>query len=502
MTSTDKAQADILDGVAAIQRTLETLVRQHSNMDLRVSRMEKVLTHIYPNLEFKTEHDPGEGSKAEMEVSETGGDDMKPTGSGDESSVDDDVMKTGMGYSSTNPGYNMPDEEMEAIPGPVLPPGELSIPTNHTTGAGHLLNWPCINGMVQRVLERENLRFPAEFPIREEEQRGILRVYGRGEGRDPIPRDRDVRAEHGTTDFPDDIAHSDMSSPAPGDASGHIGGFSPVNISEYNNSSPRTPVLTPSGVPDFSEPKVWGYVKSFEENILNMHPIILPKDLRGMVQIFLNSIPKPAKPIAPAQVAKFVQPPPPPTAEPVGMKRKRSPAMDAPDTPQIQFRAGRPARTINNAVVLTVLALGKICLQRENVPDVVRDDGPSRSTYSKRNGYPSSPGHASSPEAFTPNYSSGMASPKDSERPNPGRRHSFQGSKGGYQPRRNYDTIPGLEYFAIATDIIGNQLGGNTMNHVYAGIFAGLFHGQLGRVVESHAYIAHACNVLMNILRP
>ncbi|PKS07675.1 hypothetical protein jhhlp_006283 [Lomentospora prolificans] len=500
--ATDKAQADILEGVAAIQATLKLLVSKHTNMDRRVNKIERALSQIYPQLDLKTENETVGSEKHEFEPVDAG-DDVKPIASGDEISIDGEP-KPSFGYSSTNPGYNMPDEEMEPDPGPVLPPGELSIPTNHTTGAGHLLNWPCINAMVQRVLVRENLRFPAEFPIREEEQRGILRVYGRGEGRDPIPRDRDVRAEHGTTDIPEDVSHSDMSSPVPGDASGHIGGFSPVNISEYSSSNPRTPVLTPSGVPDFSEQKVWMYVRSFEENILNMHPIILPKDLRAMVQIFLNSIPKPPpKPTTPAQVAKFVQPSPQSTVvETIGSKRKRSPAMDAPDTPQIQFRTGRPARTINNAVVLTVLALGKICLQRDHVPDVVHDYPSPRSNYSKKNGYPGSPGHASSPEAYTPTYSSGMASPKDSERPSLSRRQSFQGPKCGYQPRRNYDTIPGLEYFAIATDIIGNQLGGNTMNHVYAGIFAGLFHGQLGRVVESHAYIAHACNVLMNIMRP
>ena len=475
-------------------------------MDKRVSKIEKAIAQAFPQIDFKTENDAEESEKGESEMVDVN-DDVKPFAPSDEYS-DDAELKPNFGYSSTHPGYNMPDEEMEPEPGPVLPPGELAIPTNHTTGAGHLLNWPCINAMVQRVLNRESLRFPAEFPIREEEQRGILRVYGRGEGRDPIPRDRDVRAEHGTTDIPEDVAYSDMSSPTPGDASGHIGGFSPVNISEYTGSNSRPPVLTPSGVPDFSEGKVWKYVKSFEENILNMHPIIQPKDLHAMVQIFLNSIPKPpAKPVAPAQVAKFVQASPQPAAaEAIGSKRKRSPAMDAPDPPQIQYRTGRPPRTINNAVVLTILALGKICLQRDRVPDVVHDYSPPNASYNRRNGYPSSPGHASSPEAYTPaaNYPASMApSPKESERPGLGRRSSFQGSKSGsHRPRRNYDVIPGLEYFAIATDIIGNQLGGNTMNHVYAGIFAGLFHGQLGRVIESHAYIAHACNVLMNIMRP
>jgi hypothetical protein len=64
------------------------------------------------------------------------------------------------------------------------------------------------------------------------------------------------------------------------------------------------------------------------------------------------------------------------------------------------------------------------------------------------------------------------------------------------------DSIPGLEYFALATDVIGNQMGGSSIKHVYANIFAGLYHGQLGRVIESHAYIANACTTLQNIMRP
>ena len=89
--------------------------------------------------------------------------------------------------------------------------------------------------------------------------------------------------------------------------------------------------------------------------------------------------------------------------------------------------------------------------------------------------------------------------------------HSRRSSLDGVQtpsssPRaknaKNLDVIPGLSYFAMATDIIGNQLGGNSLQHVHLNILAGLYHGQLGRVLESHAYISQACRSLLVILRP
>jgi hypothetical protein len=67
---------------------------------------------------------------------------------------------------------------------------------------------------------------------------------------------------------------------------------------------------------------------------------------------------------------------------------------------------------------------------------------------------------------------------------------------------KNIDVIPGLAYFAIATDTIGNQLGGHTLQHVQANILAGLYHGQLARIVESYAYIHKACNSIQILIKP
>lgn len=40
--------------------------------------------------------------------------------------------------------------------------------------------------------------------------------------------------------------------------------------------------------------------------------------------------------------------------------------------------------------------------------------------------------------------------------------------------------IPGLEYFALAGDILGSQISGYSLKHVYVELFMGLYHRQLG----------------------
>ncbi|KAH1445851.1 hypothetical protein KXV31_006326, partial [Aspergillus fumigatus] len=56
--------------------------------------------------------------------------------------------------------------------------GELSMPVEHTTAAHKLLSWPSIR----------NLLYPREYDedyvMKLEEQRGLIRIYGRGEGDD------------------------------------------------------------------------------------------------------------------------------------------------------------------------------------------------------------------------------------------------------------------------------------------------------------------------------
>lgn len=395
------------------------------------------------------------------------------------------------------------EEEKEVEPGPVVRPGAVSIPVNHTTLAAFLLRWRPIEFLVGDILESENVKYIGEFPIRQEEKRGLLRIWGRGEGLESSLRvdkaDKEALRDAGVMEMLDDV--SDTGAPSPGDCWGGIGS-SPAPVD-------GKPVIALQA-PDFSENVVWKYVKSYQDNIQNMHPLIIPLELKAMVKIFLDTVQQTASSRSSRNpnVAKFVATP---AAQPeAGVKRKRSPGPEGAESPSASPKSSKPVfqRSINNALVLLVLALGKICLVKEKIPDVVPvSEPPQHGSPLARNGYPASPVQGSSPSYAVHSHSAGLPSPKDGmERPGPSRRASFQGvgtaMKGATSLKRNMDVIPGLDYFAYATDILGGHIAGTSLRHIHAYILAGLYHGQLGRVLESYAYIKEAGFALQAKLRP
>lgn len=390
------------------------------------------------------------------------------------------------------------DEEMEDHPpGPPVAPGQPAIPLNHTTLASMLLKWRPIKLLVQTHLDREGIKYEDEFPIRQEERRGLLRLFGRGEGRDSGLGDRETNTDQGVLlEGYDD--RSDTGAPSPAEYWGTIGGSSPPNTSESKGGHRYGMEL--------KEEKIWEYVRSYQENIQNMHPLIIPRELDAMVRLFIENVqPSKAKSskgaTTSAAVAKWTNPS---VFADTGVKRKRSPTTEGSDTtPSTSTTSDRPVfqRSIQNALVLLVLALGKICLERGKIAEVVAVGEPNLGSPQARNGVPQSPLQGSPPSsAFNP-HSSRVASPRDNTTAS--RRASFQGGWVPFKPvPRNMDVIPGLDYFAVATDILGGQLGGATLRHVYAYILAGLYHGQLGRVMESYAYIKQAGYSLQIKMRP
>ncbi|KAM0221092.1 hypothetical protein ACHAPA_003443 [Fusarium lateritium] len=491
--ATDKAQADILDGLSTVQTSLNSIMSHLGRFDQRLVKMELLLPKHIAASALKTE-----------------------------TSVDDEYKRAPASpyvANGADPYYNdvhrdhpssepmplrmMAEDEMEVEPGPPVPPGEPAIPINHTTLAGLLLDWPGVRDLTRHHIEREGIRYISEYPISQEQNRGVLIVYGRGEDSHPSRHVREP-TDHGNLDMADDS--SDMASPSPAADWGQLGGLSPPDQVEYKGG-----VLAFDGNPDFSESKVWAYVESFKENILNMHPIIQPKLLDYWVRHFLDNLPASHPRSTKPQTSKptFAVGGGSQTPEAAGSKRKRSPGPDGsePPTPAPQ-RAGRPDRSIHSALVLTVLALGKVCLHRDNVPDVVHPTDPlPHGSPAVRNGaIPPSPNQGSPPAYSSHSHSSGLPSPKEHDRNIHSRRSSIHGVGGfrsGFSLKKNYEVIPGLEYFAYATDILGNHLGAyNNMKNVYANIFAGLYHGQLGRPMESFAFIHKASHKLQVIMRP
>lgn len=68
------------------------------------------------------------------------------------------------------------------------------------------------------------------------------------------------------------------------------------------------------------------------------------------------------------------------------------------------------------------------------------------------------------------------------------------------QATRN-EAIPGLEYVDIATKILGNQMGGSTIQHVQAHLLACFYFGQLALVSQALSYFSTAIFNLQRILR-
>lgn len=408
------------------------------------------------------------------------------------------------------------DIEDENPPGPPVVPQKPSIPFNHTTVASMLLNWDSIRVLVQRHLDKERIKYVSEFPIQQEQRRGLLRLYGRGEGSDNKLFDREASLEREQwvpTDTYDDIAYSDAGGgSSPPDCWGTTGGLSPIS-----SATSRAGFHARATLWDFSEEKVWAYVQSYKDNIQNMHPLIVPNYLDALVKIFLSHVEH-------SKMRHKFEPGVAGYTEISGFKRKRSPAPDGPNntqnTPKIPPGEPRIERTIHNALVLLVLALGKISLHKTSIPDpALSASGPasnlnspmiSHHGYSARNGYPASaaspmqgsPPFMANPYGSGPSPSDGFHHGTSSRRPSVGAATAALPLPKSVHRPRNMEIIPGLDYFSLATDILGNQKAGSSMRHVHAHILAGLYYGQLGRVMESYTYIKDASYVLLLIMRP
>lgn len=414
-----------------------------------------------------------------------------------------DAAEIGGGEQELAPGPIALDDEEEE-PGPEVSPGKPTIPVNHTTGAARLLLEPSIECLI-RDFDHEKLRkWKEKYPVLQEASRGVLRLYGRGEGVDRPPG-YERQVDYGAEGTPSD-AHSDISSPA-GEDWGQVGGLTPG--AEDNSPPVQRGIIDIEGMPDFSRETVERYVKSYNDHLNIMHPILVPRHLDALVGIFLKSIP--GSSIKPRQVetrfpmASFVGSSQ--HLESPGQKRKRSPGTTA-DSPEVphntDLKPGHPFRSIGTALVLLVMALGAICEHKTGIPDIAKDQNDDHSAAGSpqmRNSHPRSPIQASP----TLSSATGLPSPQDGMFSR-SRRTSSEGAHYHVKSRpsrhRNLDLIPSLSYFALATDILGNQNGGNSLQHVHANILAGLYHGQLGRVLESHSFIHNACRALQHILRP
>jgi hypothetical protein len=357
---------------------------------------------------------------------------------------------------------------------------DLSIPLKHATAAQKLLRWPSIGRLVQAVTHNEH------YVIQAEERRGILRLFGRGEGSD----DNDGVGRWPSIVSPpnNDGAGPSVLSPQPKVPESFDAPFSPFSESLWGtglgpeNIDLRKPRegnvegLNSRGELQLDRPRMDRFLASYIEHIHVMHPFLDKDRLSQMFKRFHGKIEATTRlatqgrdgtaggPLGPGMGAPGSTNGQPHQTAPKSRKRKRSSSVPPP----------KLDHSISTAIVLLVCALGAVCDHKEWIPAPAREIP-----------RPNSPHNA--PKTSTQDRNGNFTAP-----PSPLEASAIPPPLNEHYPR-NVDVIPGLAYYAEASKILGTLIGGNELSHVQAYILAGLYFGQLGRVLDSWKWIFIAC---------
>jgi hypothetical protein len=364
-------------------------------------------------------------------------------------------------------------------------------PQEHETGAHHLMEWT----LISKFFTNAGIT-TREYVQQEEEKAGTLRPYGWSEVLDPNPNNPNTAASPSyssnsdpmTANSPTDGLNGSSFGPSPDQSKENIGG------------------LNPDGTLKLDKETVDRLYENYMKHMWAMHPFLDVQWLLRKISRFIGEqatvtrSPNFAVPGMPASRGG---------ADSYGglpVKRKRpsgaSDHLSEPGTPEAgqyerTVHPGKPERSMTNAIILLVLALGKVLESNKFL--LQGEEMASTAPPPQHPGYRGSPGAKPSPPQFnqyynrenvpSPNFDSGSrASSTDYPMHNQHRATKLV---------RNVDIYPGLAYFAYASDILGNNFGGNDIIHAQAFLLAGLYFGQLGRVLESWSWINCGCRATM-----
>ncbi|PYH95408.1 C6 finger domain protein [Aspergillus ellipticus CBS 707.79] len=373
--------------------------------------------------------------------------------------------------------------------------GELSIPVEHTTAAHKLLAWPSIKSLL------EPREYDEDYVMKLEEERGLILVYGRGEGHDT--------SESTIMSF-SSTSHPNLD-PIYGNNIPANGTWGPGANQNGTQFKPRSDALDETGIFTTEPEVVRRYYQSYLEHVHKLHPFLNQGELGQKVEGFITKY-CPQKSPVPANILNST------SAADIqrGAKRKRScetlqgagcDVQYPPSFRQDRPTGGRIEKSLENAIILLALALGSICEIRGAVPGPVTDTPVD--FRKERIPGPSSRSMLSPADTDSVNHSQGSYYSQTKS-------HSFSstvdGRKGSLdrptfpdnRHLRNVDVIPGLAFYAYASQILGSLQGANGLQHVQAALLAGLYAGQLAHPFQSHGWIyqaARACQVLVRTRR-
>ena len=368
----------------------------------------------------------------------------------------------------------------------------VSIHIDHTTGAHRLFKW----SLIAKLLEGPRKKINENYVMENEERKGLLRVYGKGQG-----VDRYDGAQNANASSPSSSASSEDLSRSPSHSSDDdLWGFE-LGVPSYVEGkfpidSDHPGGLTVDGKLKLDRQTMTELQNSYLENIHILHPFLDKARLRRMIdKVYRQYNPNdPHGTVQPPTASTF-------TNHARTLKRKHSGDdatmdMGSNTTPRQTHTEPKLARRVSTAVVLLVMALGKICLHTKPLSGFADDatkDIPASS-------------YATSPATHTLSPTTTVSSPMSiAELRGQSAVNRPPASDTSSQQRRrkadkNVDVIPGLAYFAKAVEILG-ALQGNDLQYVQANLLAGIYVAQLACVIESWTWIQHACRACYFLVR-
>jgi hypothetical protein len=298
--------------------------------------------------------------------------------------------------------------------------------------------WPSVRPLLQEAKVDVNDGY-----VMEAEHYGVLRLYGRVEG---------IEEQDGTQPGgPASPARSEDSfSDAPSPPEGIWGCGLPAYAyptSESRSHQYTVGGLKPDGMLDLDQTTVLSLWGSYLKHMHIMHPFLDKAQTRKLIDKFITRDCSNRHRTYSNRAVGDGE-----SDRPIKRHRSNGPT-GSQDIGAGEFRREQSInieRFPSDAVIYLVLALGKICTHKADLP------GSRRSSFDK----------------------------------------SFASS----QMAKNVEVIPGLAYYAKAADILGGQSDGNDLIHAQMFLLAGLYKGQLARVKESMSWIAMAGSVIQTLL--
>lgn len=347
----------------------------------------------------------------------------------------------------------------------------------HTTAAHKLIDlWPSINKLLG------GHKPPTNY-VTEKEARGPLRLYGQGEA-----DESGYNGAFGAESPAYSHGSEDTSPPTPPDTwgTGQV-------VQEGRRSEPHAVGgMGTDGKIDLEAATVSRLFENYRRHIHKMHPFLDLGSLTHFIQRFIRHH-------CSGRHTGFSPLVRNGALESKSNKRKRS----EPGVHTVAESSGHgpksaPDRSLSNAIVYLVLALGKVCEHKDPLPGTVQEDGKMMAPPMPASSFGT---HAASPATTKPSPASSHGSTVTSTPPPGGETYrsggksprSFDGSTATMHKKSlNVEKIPGLFYYREACSILGDFQDSNELGAAQARLLAGLYKGQLARVQESWSWITDA----------